>query len=114
MAFHGKVALITGGGSGMGQEAAWQLAAGGATVAIADMNEAGMAATREKFPEQIHCYVLNVCDEQAVLELVARIERELGPIDRLTHAAGIMPTGLLAAVPAAAISKAMAVILTVR
>ena len=109
MAFHGKVALVTGGGSGMGQEAAWQLAAGGATVAIADMNEAGMATTQAKFPEQIRCYALNVCDAPAVAALVAQVERECGPIDRLTHAAGIMPTGLLAAVPAASITQAMAV-----
>jgi NADP-dependent 3-hydroxy acid dehydrogenase YdfG len=109
MAFHGKVALVTGGGSGMGQEAAWQLAAGGALVAIADMNEEGMAQTRAKYADRIHCYPLNVCDANAVADLVVRVEQECGPIDRLTHAAGIMPTGLLAAVSAAAITQAMAV-----
>ena len=45
MAFHGKVALVTGGASGMGREAATRLAAGGAKVAIVDMNEALLAET---------------------------------------------------------------------
>ena len=109
MAFYGKVALVTGGGSGMGQEAAWQLAAAGATVAIADLNESGLAQTRARYPEQIHSFLVNVCDPEAVAELVAAVERDCGPIDRLTHAAGIMPTGLLAAVSADAITRAMAV-----
>ena len=40
-----KVAVITGGGSGMGQAWARRLATAGATVAILDVNEAGMAET---------------------------------------------------------------------
>ena len=39
----GKVVLITGGGSGMGREAARRFAAEGATVALFDVNAAGMA-----------------------------------------------------------------------
>lgn len=109
MAFRGKVALITGGGSGMGQEAAWQLAAAGATVAIADMNEAGMEQTQSKYPQAIHAYPCNVCDSDEVAALVETVTAECGPIDRLTHAAGIMPTGLLARVSADAITRAMAV-----
>lgn len=41
MAFNGKVALITGAGSGMGQLAAWRLAAAGARVAALDVSEKG-------------------------------------------------------------------------
>ena len=47
MAFKGKVALVTGGGSGMGRVAARKLAEQGAQVAIFDVNEAGMAETAE-------------------------------------------------------------------
>ena len=43
MAFYGQVALVTGGASGMGRLAARRLAAGGAQVAILDVNEAGPA-----------------------------------------------------------------------
>jgi NAD(P)-dependent dehydrogenase (short-subunit alcohol dehydrogenase family) len=41
MDLHGKAALVTGGASGIGAEAARRLAAGGARVAIADRDEAG-------------------------------------------------------------------------
>ena len=44
MAFHGKVALVTGGASGMGRIAALQLAALGAKVAIVDLNDDNLAS----------------------------------------------------------------------
>jgi NAD(P)-dependent dehydrogenase (short-subunit alcohol dehydrogenase family) len=45
MEFEGKVAIVTGGGSGIGQAAAIQFGAGGATVLVADVNAEGGAAT---------------------------------------------------------------------
>ena len=42
---NGKVVLITGGGSGMGRQAAQMCAAAGAIVALLDVNETGMAET---------------------------------------------------------------------
>jgi NADP-dependent 3-hydroxy acid dehydrogenase YdfG len=109
MAFNGKVALVTGGGNGMGQIAAWELAKAGATVAIADLNEQGMAETKAKYPDNIHCYKLNVTNTDEVATTVDQIKAELGQIDRLTHAAGIMPTGKISEVDAGSINSAMAV-----
>ncbi len=94
MAFKGKVALITGGGSGMGRTAARQLASQGASVAILDINEAGMAETAEGHPS-ITPYVVDISDTDAVHGVVERVERELGPIDRVCNAAAIMPFGKL-------------------
>ncbi len=48
MAYKGKVALITGGASGMGRVAARMCAKAGAAVAVLDMNEKGMAETAKK------------------------------------------------------------------
>jgi len=90
MAFHGKVALITGGASGMGRTLALRLARSGARVAILDMNQAGLAETESQTPG-ITAYRCDVADEPQVLDVVARVEAELGPIDRVVHAAGIMP-----------------------
>ena len=94
MAFTGKVALITGGGSGMGQRAAQLLAQDGAAVAILDVNEAGMAATARDHPG-IKTYPVDIGDTDAVVSVVARIQSELGPIDRVCNAAAIMPFGKL-------------------
>ena len=91
MAFYGKVALVTGGASGMGRVSALRLAAAGAQVAILDMNESALAETAACSPN-IRPLRCNVADWDQVQACVAEVERELGPVDRLTHAAGIMPS----------------------
>lgn len=94
MAFHGKIALVTGAASGMGRLASRRLASGGAQVAALDVNEAGLRETRGD-DERIRTYPVDVTDTRAVAETVRRIESELGPIDRVLNAAAIMPTDRL-------------------
>lgn len=94
MAFQGKVAVITGGGSGMGQTAARTLAQQGAQVAIFDVNVDGMAKTAEGL-EGIRPYTVDISDTDAVHAAVAQVETDLGPIDRVANAAAIMPFGKL-------------------
>jgi NAD(P)-dependent dehydrogenase (short-subunit alcohol dehydrogenase family) len=94
MAFHGKVALVTGAGSGMGRLAARRLAASGAAVAALDVDAAGLRETASAFPG-IHTFEQDVTDGPGVAERVRKLEAELGPIDRVLNAAAIMPTGLL-------------------
>jgi len=94
MAFGGTVALVTGGGSGMGRLAARRLAGAGAKVAALDVNEEGLRETAREHVG-ISTYALDVTDEPAVAETVSRIESDLGPVDRVLNAAAIMPTGLL-------------------
>lgn len=93
MVFSGRVAMVTGGGSGMGRLAAVRLARQGAKVAIVDVNEPGMKETQRLGGEGIAIYPCDVTDLDAVNEVVAQIESDQGPIDRLVHAAGIMPAG---------------------
>ncbi len=94
MSFMGQVVFVTGGGSGMGRLAAQRMADAGAQVAAVDVDEAGLAETAEG-REGIHCWRLDVTDNQAVLDTVKQAEDRLGPIDRVYNAAAIMPTGLL-------------------
>ncbi|RMF21275.1 MAG: SDR family NAD(P)-dependent oxidoreductase, partial [Deltaproteobacteria bacterium] len=108
MAFHGKVALVTGAGSGMGQISAWRLADAGAQVAALDLNEQGLAKTAEG-RDNVHVYPCDVTDRQQVEQVVGEIRDKLGPIDRVTHAAAIMPASPLVDMPVEQILKLMEV-----
>lgn len=108
MAFKGKIALITGAGSGMGQLAAQRLAMAGATVAALDINEAGLNKTALGH-ESIHCFPIDVTDIKGVNEIVNTVESNLGPIDRVISAAAIMPFGKLLDQPTEQIHKLMAI-----
>ncbi|WP_372760579.1 SDR family oxidoreductase, partial [Litorivivens sp.] len=106
MAFHGKVALITGGGSGMGRLAARNLAAEGKDVAIFDISADGLAETATGHAG-IHHWVVDITDGEAVSKAVAEVESTLGPIDRLYNCAAIMPFGKLLEQDAAVMKKMM-------
>jgi NAD(P)-dependent dehydrogenase (short-subunit alcohol dehydrogenase family) len=94
MAFRGKVALITGGASGMGRLAARHLASQGAQVAALDVDEAGLSETRAGV-EGIHTYACDVTRSDAVEATVKQVVADLGPVDRVLAAAAIMPLGKL-------------------
>ena len=103
-----KVILITGGGSGMGREAARRFAAEGATVALFDVNAAGMAETVGTF-DSIHSWTVDMTDFSAVCAAVRDVEEKHGPIDRLYNCAAIMPFGKLVEQDNAIIHKQMAI-----
>jgi len=94
MAFNGKVALITGGGRGMGRTAAQRLAGQGASVAILDVNAQGLAETAAA-SDRIRAFTVDVTDTDAVHATVEQVERDMGPIGRVCNAAAIMPFGKL-------------------
>ena len=66
--FEGKLAVVTGGGSGIGRELVVQLAAAGCAVAVCDVNEAGLAETaaRAAGGGRVTTHVCNVADGDAV------------------------------------------------
>jgi NAD(P)-dependent dehydrogenase (short-subunit alcohol dehydrogenase family) len=83
----GTVALVTGGGRGIGASIARELAAAGARVAVG-------ARTKEQVEEVAReidglALELDVTDPAAVERAVAETERELGPVDLLCANAGI-------------------------
>jgi len=89
--FHGLVAVVTGGASGIGAAVAAQLAARGATVAIIDRTEApaGDAVA--------HAEVADLTDDAAVRAAIGAVAEHLGGIDVLVNNAGIGATGDVAA-----------------
>jgi NAD(P)-dependent dehydrogenase (short-subunit alcohol dehydrogenase family) len=94
MAFHGRIALVTGGASGMGRLAAQRMAQAGAQVAALDVDEEGLRQTASGLPT-LRCWPVDVTNPQAVDAVVKEVETQLGPIDRVFHAAAIFPTAPL-------------------
>jgi NAD(P)-dependent dehydrogenase (short-subunit alcohol dehydrogenase family) len=91
----GKVALVTGGASGMGRICALRLAKRGARVAIFDLNEEGLQATAAEHAN-IQWFRCDIASQQDVKAQIANVEAALGAVDHLVHAAALMPAHALA------------------
>lgn len=90
MAFYGKVALVTGGASGMGKITVRQLTKQGASVAVLDLNEAALSEFAAE-NSRVHPFRCDVSDAADVRRVIDEVEAKLGPIDRVVHCAAIMP-----------------------
>lgn len=86
---NGRVAFVTGAGSGMGRETALALGRAGCVVAATDVNGAAAEQTARDIGNSARGYALDVTDARAVDATVAQAERDLGPIDCLATFAGI-------------------------
>jgi 2-hydroxycyclohexanecarboxyl-CoA dehydrogenase len=84
-----KVAIVTGGGQGIGRALSLRLAEEGCKVAIFDLNpEAGKETERLAGDAVVKTYEVDVGDYTAVQSAVAKVEAELGPIWTLVNNAG--------------------------
>lgn len=92
MRFEGKVAVITGGGSGIGRATALKFATDGARVVVAELNEASGAATAEAIRANGGTGLFvrtDVSDFAQVEAVVDRAAREYGRMDVMFNNAGI-------------------------
>jgi NAD(P)-dependent dehydrogenase (short-subunit alcohol dehydrogenase family) len=88
----GRVAVITGAGSGIGRAVAQSLAARGCHLAIADVDEAGLAETESLLAEagvRVTRHRLDVTDAAAVAALPATVAGAHGGVDILVNNAGV-------------------------
>jgi len=96
MEIEGAVAVITGGGSGIGRALALELARGGADIVIADLNEDSARETAEQVRALGRRAVAAQCDvsqEQSIVALAAQAEAKLGAIDIFVSNAGVLLGG---------------------
>lgn len=97
MDISGKVAVVTGGGAGIGAAVAQRIVAGGGRVVVADLDAAGAERVAAELVEQQAGSAVavagDVSDEAVITELIAVAEREFGPVDIFFANAGI-PGGL--------------------
>ena len=89
----GKRALVTGASYGIGFAIAKGLASAGATIVFNDRKEELVEKGIEAYKEEgikAYGYVCDVTDEDAVEELIKKIENEVGVVDILVNNAGII------------------------
>lgn len=87
-----KVAIVTGGGSGIGLSLSRVLVQAGVKVAIVDKDKAASQTAAEELrgnTESAKAFYADISKESEVEQMVAAVEKEMGPIDILVNNAGI-------------------------
>lgn len=96
----GQVALVTGGGRGLGRAYCLALAARGASVAVVSRTDSQVKETAAAIAAsggRASGFATDVTDADSVNRMVAAVEKELGPLALLVNAAGVAePLGPLA------------------
>ena len=91
--YEGRRALVTGGGSGIGQATVLRILTEGGRVVAADVSDTGLADTVAKAgtaADRLHTVVVNISEEASVRAGVADAIGWLGGLDVLVNAAGIL------------------------
>ncbi len=90
---NGKVALVTGGGRGIGFETARQLHTRGASIAVVDLDPDDVREAAERIGERAIGIAADVTDSGAMMAAVAETVERFGGLDIAVANAGIAPEG---------------------
>jgi len=103
-AFTGRIAVVTGAGSGVGRAIALALAADGATVCLVGRRAEALEATAQEIegsaPRPL-IYAADLARDEDIERLAARLRADHGRVDTLVHGAGAYARGEAAVAPAA-------------
>ena len=105
-----KVAVVTGAGSGIGRALAYELARRGASLALSDIDEVGLAETARHarvIGAKVHDQRLDVTNRAAVLAYADTVAREFGVVNIVVNNAGIAFTGDIEAMSFEQIERVM-------
>jgi NADP-dependent 3-hydroxy acid dehydrogenase YdfG len=94
--FAGKVAVVTGAGSGIGQALAVELARSGAKLAISDVDTEGLAQTEERLKAigtPVKTDRLDVTEREAFLAYADAVNEHFGKVNQIYNNAGVAFTG---------------------
>src|SRR4051812_27353975 len=93
--FAGKVAVVTGGASGIGLAATRLFVSGGGRVVVGDLDDAALAVVADELGEAVATVHCDVTDEAEVVRLVATATEAFGGLDIAFANAGIGATARL-------------------
>jgi NAD(P)-dependent dehydrogenase (short-subunit alcohol dehydrogenase family) len=108
--FAGKVAVITGAGSGIGQALALELGRSGALLAISDVDTEGLATTEDQLKligAAVKADRLNVTEREAFLLYADQVKDHFGKVNQVYNNAGIAFTGDVEITPFTDIERVM-------
>ena len=94
--FAGKVAVVTGAGSGIGQALAIELGRSGAKLAISDVDTEGLAVTEERLKAigaEVKTDRIDVTEREAFLLYADAVKEHFGKVNQIYNNAGIAFTG---------------------
>lgn len=111
--FHGKVAVVTGAGSGIGRTLAHRLGAAGARLALSDIHSANLDTVTTELRAhgaEVHSAVLDVSDRAAFASYADDVAAHFGVVHQLYNNAGISGSSRsLVETPYEVIDKVLAV-----
>jgi 2,3-dihydro-2,3-dihydroxybenzoate dehydrogenase len=93
---HGRVAIVTGAARGIGAAVVETLARAGAALAAVDVDADGVRLLAQRLTRRryhVDAYPADVRSSEQVDEVVARVEKEIGPIGILVNVAGVLRVG---------------------
>ena len=85
----GQIALITGGGTGIGQAIALSMHAAGATVVLVGRRESELSATASTLKDRVAVFTHDITHLDQADALISRVTKEVGPVTCLVNNAGI-------------------------
>jgi NAD(P)-dependent dehydrogenase (short-subunit alcohol dehydrogenase family) len=89
MSFEGKIAVVTGGGNGIGRAVALAFARHGARVAVLDIDGKAAGETEQQAGGKALAVETDVAEEDTVVAAFRTVDERLGPVSFLANVAGV-------------------------